>query len=345
MNYLSQINVLSLDQKYDEALAFVNARAIQFGHILPISKDLFHYFFPPATTNVLVSKAGVISVFTYRSGSEKTAPFMSFRIIADTLLSIKETLNQLIKLALAQEKLFLRTTVYGYNKEQLDYFRDLGFKISAEIPNLVSFDGSLYSYYFLTLDLRDKYNFKIERRYHTEELYPLKDIEKPAEYQFYVRGIQYGDFDYFERCFNQLNVFRTMGRGVFEGTIYFNKEIMQKRLMKRDLYSLVCIDLKTEKPVGFISVNLHSQDVLKGTGSLGMFVDERYQGLGAGTLMMQNAILLAKRLHLRMLHLSVFENNAPGIALYKKFEFFECGKLLGWFQNGYINEIVMAKKL
>ncbi|MHA1665348.1 MAG: GNAT family N-acetyltransferase, partial [Candidatus Njordarchaeales archaeon] len=143
----------------------------------------------------------------------------------------------------------------------------------------------------------------------------------------------------------QNNVYRTMGSGVFEGLLYVNRETIWQNVLRKKLYTLTCIDEKKGIPMGFLSLSLYDEDVLKGVANLGMLVDERYHGLGAGSLLMEKAILLAKRLHLRLLSLSVFNVNPAGIRLYKKFGFVEHGRYPGWFQNGYIEEIFMSKKL
>ena len=116
-------------------------------------------------------------------------------------------------------------------------------------------------------------------------------------------------------------------------------------MRKREYYTLVCVDMNANKPVGFLSLGPMRQDALGNVGTIGMFVDERYQGIGVGTLLMQNVVILAKRLHLRVLFLSVFNTNKAGISLYKKFGFEEHDRLLGWLQNGYVEEIMMTKKI
>jgi ribosomal protein S18 acetylase RimI-like enzyme len=43
--------------------------------------------------------------------------------------------------------------------------------------------------------------------------------------------------------------------------------------------------------------------------------------------------------------LSVFEGNSPAQALYRKAGFEEYGRLPGWLQEGYVDEIFMTLKL
>ena len=86
-------------------------------------------------------------------------------------------------------------------------------------------------------------------------------------------------------------------------------------------------------------------DVMQHVMILGMYVKAEYQGLGVGTLLMDAMKTLAKRLHLSRVMLTVFEGNVPAEKLYAKAGFVECGKLPGWLQEGYINEIYMALQL
>lgn len=76
-----------------------------------------------------------------------------------------------------------------------------------------------------------------------------------------------------------------------------------------------------------------------------MYVKPEYQGIGVGTLLMENMKTLAKRLHLARVWLSVFEGNTPAHQLNRKAGFVECGKIPGWLQEGYVNEVFMTLKL
>ena len=81
------------------------------------------------------------------------------------------------------------------------------------------------------------------------------------------------------------------------------------------------------------------------TTGTGIFVREDYQGLGVGTKLMEAMKTLAMRLHLARVWLSVFEGNTPAWKLYRKVGFEESGKVPGWLQEGYIDEIYMTLKL
>jgi ribosomal protein S18 acetylase RimI-like enzyme len=77
----------------------------------------------------------------------------------------------------------------------------------------------------------------------------------------------------------------------------------------------------------------------------GIYVRPDYQGLGVGTMLMEAAKTLAMRLHLGRVWLSVFDGNSPAHALYRKAGFEENGRLPGWLQEGYVDEIFMTLKL
>ena len=339
------IKVVCMEKFVDDAVDFVNLHSEQLGFVLPVTRSVVERYFRPSSSYILFSGNDIVGVFSYISGVEKTAPTGFLRFIVEKPDYINDILKFAVRKAVANEKLFIRTLIYGYEKEIITSLKNLGFKVAAEIPDMVSYDGELYPMVILYLDLRDRYKFNVARSYVSEELYPLRKVDKAREYSFKVRGLKYEDLDVFEKVFNEPNVFRTMGRGIFEGLVYVNKQQIWESLLKREFYTLTCIDEKKEVPVGFLSLDPYDQDVLKSVGGIGMFVDEKYHGLGVGSLLMENALLLGKRLHLRMLYLSVFDTNIAGIKLYKKFGFIEHGKFPGWLQNGYINEIFMSRKL
>ena len=338
--------VVTMEKLLDEAVDFVNMYPEQLGFVLPVSKGIVERFFSPSSTYLLLSDSNIVGMFSYVPGTEKTSPTGFIRFVIEKPRYLRDILKFVIKKAIAHEKLFIRTSVYGYEQEVISYLKEnLGFSVAAEIPNMVSYEGYLYPWVVMYLDLRNQYKSNITRTYASEELYPLRKVEKAKEYSFKVRGMRFEDLEFFERIFNEPNVFRTMGRGVFEGLTYVNKQQIWEGATKREYYTLTCVDEKKRIPIGFLSIHIFNQDVLKGVGGIGMFVDERYHGLGAGSLLMENALLVGKRLHLRMLYLSVFDTNIAGIKLYKKFGFVEHGRFPGWLQNGYVNEIFMSREL
>jgi len=100
-------------------------------------------------------------------------------------------------------------------------------------------------------------------------------------------------------------------------------ETWRKRLSEppEGLYSLVaCVD---DEVVGEIS--LHTSPTrwrMRHVGSIGMAVRDDWQGKGVGTALMEAALELADNwLNLTRIELSVYVDNAAGIALYEKFGF------------------------
>jgi putative acetyltransferase len=81
-------------------------------------------------------------------------------------------------------------------------------------------------------------------------------------------------------------------------------------------------------------------------GQLGMAVRDDWQGKGAGSALMQAAVDLADRwLNLTRLELEVYTDNAPAMALYKKFGFEIEGTLRRMaFRDGvYVDAYAMAR--
>ena len=84
----------------------------------------------------------------------------------------------------------------------------------------------------------------------------------------------------------------------------------------------------------------------KHVGEIGMAVHEDWQGKGVGSAMMQTAVDLAdKWLNLKRLELTVYVDNPPAIALYRKFGFEQEGLLRGYaFRDGaYVDAYMMAR--
>jgi len=339
------LQVCCAEDFYDKMEDLINSNVEQLGYMLPLSRERINELFSPSTSYVLLEDDSVVAAFNYISGHEKTSPTVFLRFVVQSPHYVKEIIKNVLRITMAQEKLWIRVSRFGYDRETIKALIDVGFKVGAEIPEMASYGGELYSQYILYYDIKPKYKFKVEREYKNEELYPMLSLEKVRKTSFRVRGLRFSDLEYYETIFNQPNVFRTMGGGVFEGLIYVDKDRIINAAKKREYYTIVCVDQVIDKPVGFLSLGSFPQDVLKGVGNIGMFVDERYQGIGVGSTLLENAILLAKRLHYRLLFLSVFDTNIAGVKLYEKFGFKEHGRVPGWFQNGYVKEIMMTRRV
>lgn len=84
------------------------------------------------------------------------------------------------------------------------------------------------------------------------------------------------------------------------------------------------------------------------TGSIGMFVHDRYQGRGIGTRLLEEAIRLGERwLGLTRLELTVYVDNAAAIHLYEKLGFEVEGRLRRYaLRDGeWVDSFAMARLL
>jgi GNAT superfamily N-acetyltransferase len=141
------------------------------------------------------------------------------------------------------------------------------------------------------------------------------------------------------------NVIRGIGSGVFEGLYPFPPEDYHQRVVAKQVFPIVCEDELIWEPVGSVDLFGSSAQVMQHSMGTGIFFRSDYQGLGVGTMLMEASKTLAMRLHLGRVWLSVFEGNSPAQALYRKAGFEENGKLPGWLQEGYVDEIFMTLKL
>jgi putative acetyltransferase len=140
------------------------------------------------------------------------------------------------------------------------------------------------------------------------------------------------------------------GPRVISGTLQLplpSAELWRKRLSEptEGLFSLVaCAE---DEVVGEIS--LHTSPIrwrMRHVASIGMAVRDDWQGKGVGTALMEAALDLADNwLNLTRIELQVYVDNAPAIALYKKFGFELEGTHSRFaFRNGeYVDGYSMAR--
>jgi L-phenylalanine/L-methionine N-acetyltransferase len=114
--------------------------------------------------------------------------------------------------------------------------------------------------------------------------------------------------------------------------------------MREGLYHLVaCVD---EEVVGHLGLETFTQPRRRHVGEIGMAVRDDWHGKGVGTALMETALDLADNwLNLTRLELTVYADNAAGIALYEKFGFEIEGTHLRYaFRNGeYVDAYSMAR--
>lgn len=123
----------------------------------------------------------------------------------------------------------------------------------------------------------------------------------------------------------------------------------------RDREDLVLLVAECEGEVqGYIGITLNTKPRAKHVASLGMAVHPDTHGKGIGSRLLQEAIALADDyLNIVRLELSVYEDNAPGLGLYKKFGFehegtaryalFKAGKYMGLHHMARIHPNVEAQ--
>lgn len=108
---------------------------------------------------------------------------------------------------------------------------------------------------------------------------------------------------------------------------------------------LICA-LVDSKIVGTCSI-FKEEGRLSHIGKLGISIRKEYGGEGIGSVLMKEALELAKQLGIKIVCLSVFETNKIALNFYKKFGFKIYGRLpKGVLRRGkYIASIYMYKEL
>jgi RimJ/RimL family protein N-acetyltransferase len=339
------LRLTPLDQDIGAGRKYLNDRSLQVGHVLPLSEDNFKEYFPVARSFLGYSVRSIDAIFSYRPGREKWRPRAEFLLVTDSLNGLQESVSKIEDTAVAQEKLVVQTRVFGYDRKRLLALKALGYKTGASIPDVVSLDGKRFDLHFLYKTLDNRYRFEVRRSYAQPGLYPTIDVEKAKNERLKIRSYRKGDRPFLDKAATHLNVIRGIGRGVFEGSTPWESSGYDEWVDMGRLFSLVCEDESIGEPVGVLDLSKQGPDVMEHVMTLGMYVRADYQGMGVGTKLMDSMKMLAKRLHITRVILTVFEGNTPAEKLYRKVGFVECGKLPGWLQEGYINEIVMALKL
>ena len=103
---------------------------------------------------------------------------------------------------------------------------------------------------------------------------------------------------------------------------YRSLESVRELLTKSGEGDHILVAVIDGEVVGVIGLHTSSRPRVNHKGEIGMMVRDDWQGKGVGTAMMQAVIDLAdKWLNLTRIELTVFTDNEPGIALYRKFGF------------------------
>ena len=334
-----------LDQDVNAGRKYLNERSLQIGHVLPLNAEIFNEYFPERSSFLLYSVRAVDALFSFRSGREKWTPRADFVIVTDSLAGLKEAVGRVEDMAVAQEKLVLRTRIFGYDRKRLQALRALDYKIGASVRGAVSLDGKRFDLHYIYKELDGRYRFSIRRSYAKPGLYPILEVDKAKNQRLKLRGYRKEDRPFLNKAASHLNVIRGIASGVLEGSVPWSPGTYEEWFDKHRVFPIVCEDESTGEPVGMLDLSRVDPDVMQHVMILGMYVRAEYQGLGVGTLLMDAMKTLAKRLNLSGVMLTVFEGNVPAEKLYAKAGFVECGKLPGMLQEGYINETYMILQL
>lgn len=340
-----RLKIIPLEQEIEVARDYLNERSLQVGHIHPLNEKLCSEYFPSDKSYLVLQGKRPVAMFSYHPGIHKAVTLARFRIVMDSKLGLKEALKAIEETAVAQERFIVRTTVFGYAKERLQALRAFGYRIGASLPETVSLNGQRFDYHFVYKDLTGRYRFQVRRSYAKPGLYPSVQVAKAIATKLKVRGYRPEDRAGLDKFVVHPMVIRGIGSGLFEGLYPWTPGTYQQMVDAGRVYPIVCEDEAASEPVGILDLFRQPADVMQHSMSLGMYVKPEYQGIGVGTMLLENMRTLAKRLHLSRVWLSVFEGNTPAEHLYKKTGFVECGKVPGWLQEGYVSEVFMTLRL
>lgn len=124
-----------------------------------------------------------------------------------------------------------------------------------------------------------------------------------------------------------------------------NPEDIRKGIETQSANSFALIAILDDKIVGDIGLTCHTNRRAH-AGSIGMGVHDAYTGRGIGSAMIGEILAIADRwLDLKRIELTVFTDNEPALALYRKFGFEVEGHLKSFaFRDGeYIDAYCMAR--
>jgi putative acetyltransferase len=99
-----------------------------------------------------------------------------------------------------------------------------------------------------------------------------------------------------------------------------------------------------DRVIGHLNVAREEGPVTRHVASLGMAVERAWRGRGVGTALLEEAIRWARGVGVEKLALTVYPDNEPARALYRRFGFVEEGRMSGHSKKaiGYRDEIVMG---
>lgn len=127
---------------------------------------------------------------------------------------------------------------------------------------------------------------------------------------------------------------------------YRSLESVREQLTKSGEGDHILVAVIDGEVIGVIGLHTSSRPRVNHKGEIGMMVRDDWQGKGVGVAMMRAVIDLAEKwLNLARIELTVFTDNEPAIALYRKFGFEIEGTLRKYaFRDGeFVDAYVMAR--
>ncbi len=123
-------------------------------------------------------------------------------------------------------------------------------------------------------------------------------------------------------------------------------EVWRKRLDMSTERRVPLVALHQGEVIGNISLEQSARIRQSHVGGLGMGVAPAWHGKGVGSLLMQTALSIADDwMNLRRVELTVFADNEPALALYRKFGFEIEGRLRDYAvrDGAYVDALTMAR--
>jgi L-phenylalanine/L-methionine N-acetyltransferase len=156
-----------------------------------------------------------------------------------------------------------------------------------------------------------------------------------------IRKAEPSDAEAIWKCYTSPMVVRNTLQLPYRGL-----ESVRELLIKSGEGQYTLVAVVDREVVGVIGMHTSSRPRVNHRGEIGMMVRDDWQGKGVGKAMMQAVVDLAdKWLNLSRIELTVFTDNEPAIALYRKFGFEIEGTLRKYaFRDGeFVDAYAMAR--
>ncbi|MCG3159042.1 MAG: L-amino acid N-acetyltransferase AaaT [Acidobacteria bacterium] len=132
-----------------------------------------------------------------------------------------------------------------------------------------------------------------------------------------IRRAELSDAEAMWRCFTAPRVVRNTLQPPYRSV-----ESVREQLAKGGEGDHILVAVVDGEVVGLIGLHAKTRPRINHIGEIGMSVRDDWQGKGVGSAMMRAVVDLAdKWLNLKRLELTVYTDNEPAIALYRKFGF------------------------